>query len=485
VRVTIVGGGIAGLSAAYHLEQGSRAAGIELECTLVEKDTRLGGKVVTNRRDGFVVEGGPDSFLTQKPWAVDLCRKIGLEGQLVGTNEASRRVFILWNGKLRKLPDGVLLVVPTRFAPFALSTLISPLGKLRMGMDLFIPRRGGSSDESVADFVRRRLGSEALDKIAEPLMGGIHTSDPERQSLLATFPRFADIERKHGSLIKGMLAGRGHRPAGASKPLPTFMSLRGGLEQLTETVAARLGPTRVLTGRTVQGISRDADGRFALRLDDGATLEADAVVLANPAKMAAELVEGMDGALAGRLRTIRYVSTATVSFGFRQAELGHDLQGFGFVIPSKERRAITGCTWSSTKFDGRAPERGALIRCFLGSAVDDSSARFPEDEMVRVARAELKSIMRVTADPVETWVYPWKDGHPQYDVGHLDLMASIDAMIAARPGLHLIGSSYRGIGLPDCIRGGQAAAEAIVRKAAGDGGRAVAAADSNLHSGRR
>ncbi len=460
MRVAVVGGGVAGLSAAYNLQEGARSAGIPLECTLIERDTRLGGKVVTGHVDGFTVEGGPDSFLTQKPWGIELCKRLGLQGRLIGTNDASKQVWILWKGKLRKLPDGVLLIVPTRLQPFVFSSLLTPWGKLRMGMDLIIPARRDDADESVADFVRRRLGSEALDKIAEPLMGGIHVSDPERQSLLAAFPRFATIEKKYGSLVRGMLAARRAHPSNG-KPLPPFMTLRGGLDELISTLAGRLGDTRVLLGRNVEQLEKDGSG-YHLILDDGSRMEIDAVVIATPARDAAKLVTGFAPSLAAKLRTIRYVSTATVSLGYRRSTISHPLKGFGFVIPRKEHRLITGCTWSSTKFDDRAPADSVLLRCFLGGATDESPALAPEEEMVRYAREEVRSLMGITAEPVLTRVYRWRDGHPQYDVGHLDLLAEIDALCAAQPGLQLAGSSYRGIGLPDCIHSGALAAEAVL-----------------------
>ena len=461
MKVAVVGGGIAGLSAAYHLQERARAAGVPLECTLIESESRLGGKIVTDRSAGFAVEGGPDSFLTQKPGAVELCRKLGIYDRLVGTNEASRRVFILWKGKLHKLPDGVLLIVPTRLAPFALSTLISPLGKLRMGLDLVLPARRDPSDESVAAFVRRRLGEEALEKIAEPLMGGIHVSDPDRQSLRASFPRFADIEKKYGSLTRGILAGARSHPKNG-KSLPTFMTLRGGLGEMVETVERQLGDTRVLSGRTVTELRKD--GGYRLTLDDGARISADAVVLATSARDAAGLVESFDGTLAEKLRSIRYVSTATVSMGFRRDSIAHDLKGFGFVIPRKERRLITGCTWTSTKFDDRAPDGHVLIRCFLGGATDEAPALVSEEEMVGYARQELRSLMGITAEPVLTKVFRWRDGHPQYDVGHLDLVSKLEEMVSTHAGLQLAGSSYRGVGLPDCIRSGATAAESILSR---------------------
>jgi protoporphyrinogen/coproporphyrinogen III oxidase len=462
-RVVVGGGGIAGLSTAYHLQEGARSAGLPIECTLIEGSTRLGGKICTREEQGFVVEGGPDCFLTQKPWALELVRKLGLSDRLIGTNDASRKVHILWKSRLHRLPEGVLLIVPTRLRPFALSPLLSHLGKMRMGLDLLIPPRLDPRDESVASFVRRRLGQEALDKIAEPLMGGIHVSDPERQSLLATFPRFADIEKQHGSLIRGILAARRSRPTGHT-PMPMFMTLRGGLGELVSALAGRLGDTRVLLGRRVTSLSGGQGDGYRMRLDDGTDLQADAVVLATPARDAAGLVVDIDTRLTARLRSIRYVSTATISFGYRRETFPHPLDGFGFVIPSKERRRITACTWTSTKFDHRAPADGVLLRCFLGGANDEAPALLPESEMVRLAKDELREIMGISVEPMLTQVHRWRDGHPQYDVGHLDRLAEIDRLRSDHPGLYLVGSSYRGVGLPDCIHDGALAAEQILRQ---------------------
>lgn len=457
----VVGGGIAGLATAYYL--GKRP---DVQVTLLEAGRRLGGKVVTDRPDGYVIDGGPDSFLTQKPWAVELCRELDLGHRLIGTNEARRRVYVLWKRRLHVLPDGVLLIIPTRFTPFALSTLISPLGKLRMGLDLFIPPRREASDESVAAFVRRRLGSEALDKIAEPLMGGIHVSDPERQSLQASFPRFIDLERKHGSLIRGMVAARRRRPApSAAKPLPTFMTLRGGVGELAETLAGRLGPARVITGRRAVGLERDGASPYRLRLDDGAELAADAVVLAAPAYESARLLAGLEPEVSAGLDRIRYVSTATVSFGYDAATLGHALNGFGFVVPSKEDRAITGCTWTSTKYEDRAPAGRALVRCFLGGAVHEARALVGDEEMAAAARGELRALMGITAEPLVTRIYRWPNANPQYDLGHLDRVTEMEARLAATaPGVHLTGSAYRGVGIPDCVHNAALTAERVAAR---------------------
>lgn len=446
------------MATAYSLQEDSC-----VHTTLVEEQQRLGGKIVTDRPDGFVIDGGPDSFLTQKPWAVELCRKIGLGPRLIGTNERQHRVYVVWKGRLHPLPDGVLLIVPTRFLPFVTSTLISPLGKLRMGLDLAIPRRREQTDESVAAFVRRRLGSEALDKIAEPLMGGIHVSDPQRQSLQASFPRFIDLEHRHGSLIRGMLSSRRRSPSSPTgKPLPTFMTLRGGMGELVETLSERLGRTRLITGRRAVALSSDGGGCYQVRLDSGDLLQADAVVLATPAYVAAELVCGLDPDLANALRAIRYVSTATISFGYDQIALQHPLDGFGFVVPSRENRRISGCTWTSTKYEGRAPEGHRLLRCFVGGAAHEEHALVDNDAMIQAARDELQILMGVQSSPMLTRVFRWERAHPQYDVGHLDRVSAMEARLAARcPGLYLTGSAYRGVGIPDCIHSAAVTAQAI------------------------
>jgi len=464
VRVAIVGGGIAGLATAYHLQEGARRAGLPLSYSLVESGPVLGGKIVTHEADGFVIEGGPDSFITQKPAALRLCRELGLEEQLLGTNDARRKVFVLDGGRLRPLPDGVMLVVPTRFTPFALSSLISLPGKVRMGLDLFIPPRQENGDESLADFIRRRLGQEALDKIAEPLMAGIHVADAERLSLQATFPRFIQLEQKYGSLIKGMLAQKARRAEGdrngTGRGESLFMTLRGGLRELVEALVARLDGELCL-GTGVVELARTGQG-YRLRLADGRTLGADAVVLATPAYAAADLVEPLHPALAAELRAIRYVSTATVSLGFRRAEFEHPLDGFGFVVSARSTSRLMACTWTSTKFDARAPGEHVLLRAFVGGPRRQDLVDLPDEELLQLVGEELRQVMGVTARPVVSRIYRWPGGNPQYDVGHLARVEQLEAMAADLPGLYLTGSAYRGVGLPDCIQQGQATAEAML-----------------------
>jgi oxygen-dependent protoporphyrinogen oxidase len=469
-QVAIIGGGIAGLATAFYLQRQAEAAGQSVRYTLIERAPTAGGKIVTEQVHGFgdtpfVVEAGPDSFLTQKPWALQMARELGLGDRLLGTNDHKRKTFVLNKGKPTPLPDGVLMIVPTRFMPFALSPLISPLGKLRMGLDFLIPAKRDGADETLADFIRRRLGDEALDKIAEPLMSGIYNAEAEKQSLLATFPRFRDIEEKHGSLIRGMLASRKHAPppptngTAAAKPPAMFTSLRAGAQELVDSVVPQLtGDLRFNTG--VQQITRDTDSAaYCLTLEDGTSLTAEQVVLATPAFAGAALLQSLAPAAADLLASIRYVSTGTISFGFRADEINHPLNGFGIVIPRSEKRPINAITWSSTKFDHRAPTGHVLLRVFFGGSRNPEMVDRSDEELLDIARRELHALMGVDAAPVFHRIYRWRNATPQYDVGHL---ARVDAIEAALPpGIYVTGSPYRGIGIPDCVHQGQQVAAQV------------------------
>jgi oxygen-dependent protoporphyrinogen oxidase len=470
-QVVVVGGGIAGLAAAYYLQTRGRDA---VQCTLVERAPTLGGKIVSAHEKGFVVEGGPDSFLTQKPHALDLCRELGLGDALVGTNDAARKVYVWSGGRLHPMPDGVMLIIPTKIAPFLKSPLLSWPGKLRMGLDAIIPPRRDNADESLAHFVRRRLGREALDKIAEPMIAGIYVADAEFLSLQSTFPRFLDMEKKYGSLLRGMLAQQRAATAARAKPraspsgngraqppVSMFMTLREGVQQLTDALSARLEPRQVLTNRRVLGVIRTGS-KYAVELDNGGALEADVVVLASPAYATADLVRALDGELAAQLERIRYVSTATVSLGYARAQVAHPLKGFGFVVPRSEQRQILACTWSSTKFDYRAPGEHVLLRAFIGGAHNEQLAEMPEPALVEMARAELRAMLGITAEPVLTRVYRWHRANPQYEVGHQARIAALDRRAAQHAGLYLVGSAYHGVGIPDCIADGARVAQTIL-----------------------
>jgi len=466
LKAVIIGGGISGLSAAWYLEKQVEAHDVSLDYTVLEKGDRWGGKVLTEHVDGtddspFIIEAGPDSFLTQKPWALGLARELGLGDRLLGTNDAKRNVFVLNNGKPVKLPDGVLLIVPTKFLPFALSPLISPLGKLRMGLDLFIPAKKDDADETLADFIRRRLGNEALDKIAEPLMAGIYNAEAEKQSIMATFPRFRAIEKEYGSLTRGMIASRRKRAAAPSSDggnVSAFVSFYGGTQELIDALVPRLrGDLRLNTG--VSAIHQVDEHRYQVRLEDGSQVEADAVIITTSAYITADLVQEIAPQAADTLRQIRYVSTGTISLAFNEAAIPKLLDGFGLVIPSSENRPINAITISSIKFDHRAPDDHVLLRVFFGGSRSPESMHLNDDQLLRMIRDELRTILGITAKPIFHRIYRWWNANPQYDIGHLERVDAIEAAMPA--GLYVTGSPYRGVGMPDCVHQSQQTVETI------------------------
>ncbi|MEK9172827.1 MAG: protoporphyrinogen oxidase [Nitrospirota bacterium] len=460
--MVVVGGGIAGLSAAYALSQSD---GPPVACTLVEADSRLGGKILTEQADGFVIEGGPDSFLSQKPWGIELCRKLGLEDRLIGTSQKHRKTFVYSKGRLHELPEGLAMGLPTRLGPFLRSGLLSWPGKLRLGAEIFVPRRREESDESLGGFFRRRLGREALERIIEPLMTGIYAGDADQLSIRATFPRFPDMEREHGSLVRSMLGARRRRPAlgmGERARWTPFVTLQGGLSELVQALTGRLSAVKVRLGRRVTAVRSCGTAQGYEVLVDGASpLKADAVVLATPAFGAAGLLEPLDATVAGMLGAIPYASTATVTLGFRREGFSHDLDGYGFVIPRIEGRALLASTWSSSKWDHRAPDGSVLIRAYLGGAGREAALERSDQELVELARADLRHVMGVTEEPVMARVFRWPRAMPQYLVGHLDRLAAIEERLARLPGVFVAGAAYRGVGIPDCIRDGLGSAERV------------------------
>ncbi|MBI5453434.1 MAG: protoporphyrinogen oxidase, partial [Deltaproteobacteria bacterium] len=442
------------------------------EILLIERKDRLGGNIRTERANGFLIEGGPDCFLSEKPWAMELCKRVGLGDELLPTNEQNRKTFVLSRGKLHVLPEGVILMVPTKILPLATSSLISIPGKIRMALELFVPKRKGQGDESLGDFVRRRLGTEALEKIAEPLVAGVHAGDPETMSVRASFPKFVQLEEDYGSLIKGMLkkmellksTHKGAAPAGPPKKKVTmFMTLKNGLGALIETLQEKVSSskdTSISTGVNVSGVERKGDA-YEITIEGGERISADAVVIAAPAYAAASLAK-FDKDLSDKLLTIPYVSTATVSIAFRKKDVKHPLNGFGFVVPKVEKRKIMAATWTSVKFSHRAPEDSVLIRCFVGGSKDTSLLGASDEEMVKTVRQELKDIMGIDAEPVLSRVFRWMNSMPQYTIGHEDRVAWIDERVAGYPGFYLVGSAYHGIGISDSVRYGEIVAKKVL-----------------------
>jgi protoporphyrinogen/coproporphyrinogen III oxidase len=444
-EVVVVGGGISGLAAAFSLHSAGR------DVLLLEASPRYGGVIRTDAVDGFVIEGGPDSILALKPEGLALCRTLGLGDRLVPTNPAARTIFVLHGGRLHPMPEGMMLAIPTRILPFLRSGLFSWPGKLRMGLDLVLPRGASGADESIASLLRRRFGEEAVERLGEPLMAGIHAGDPERLSMRATFPRFPELEARHRSLIRGMWsAARAAGPPAGS----VFYSLAGGLGELVSALVARLPEERRRTSAAVTALTRRA-GDLVLTMVDGTEISADAVVLAIPAHAAAPLLAPHSAEAAGLLAAVPFASSATVALGYRRADVAHPLDGYGLLVPRGEGLRCTACTFVSTKLPGRAPEGHVLLRAFLGGARDPEVLSLDDAALVALARREMGSVLGLSGAPVIERVYRWPRGTPQMEVGHLERMARLDDVLRAVPGVFVTGAGLRGTGLPDSIADGQ------------------------------
>ena len=455
-RIVVVGGGISGLATANRL--------IELGHTnvmLLEASSRLGGTIETLHRDGFLLERGPDSFISEKPQAIELAKRLGLESQLIQTNEKYRRSFIVRDGRLRAVPEGFQLMAPSRMWPFITSDVFSVAGKMRMAAELFVPRKNanGTQDESLANFVRRRLGREALERMAQPMIGGIYTADPETLSLRATLPRFLDMEREHRSLILAMLrSGQAKKSGTSGARYSLFLSFQRGMETLVRGLARINADIRLNT--RVEGLR--LDNRAWTITTGSEQIGADAVCLAVPAYVAASLLEDISPELATKLRQIKYASTATINFAYKRSDIKHPLDGFGFVVPVIENRSLIACTFSSVKFSGRAPQDHVLLRAFAGGALQPQIFALDAADLLTRIEADLRELLGITGRPLFTEVAKWERSMPQYEVGHLDRVAEIESEVDRVPGLRLAGNSYRGAGIPDCIRSGQAAAESLL-----------------------
>jgi oxygen-dependent protoporphyrinogen oxidase len=477
-HVVVCGGGIAGIAAALHLLRRDP----DVRVTLLEGSERLGGCIVTERRDGFVLEGGPDVFVGSKPAGVALAESLGLGDRIIGTSPKVRGSYLLTRGRLLRLPEGLTGLVPTRMLPFALTPLLSPLGKLRVALDFLVPPRKDDADESVESFVSRRLGREMYERIVEPLLSGIWAGDGAKLSVLATFPHMRAAERQHGGMARAMLVAKREararaaaaKTAPAAKPARTgFLSFPTGLAELVEAAerALRAEPrVELRLHAPVRSLARAGDG-WRLTTAEGLTIDADAVILAMPGRHAAALVDTVDATAAEALRGIPYISSATVNLAYRVADVPRPLDASGWTTPRRERRRILACTWSSSKFEGRAPEGMALFRAFVGSAADQSLVVQDDAALVDAARAELREVLGVTAAPVLVKVTRWMESMPQYDLGHLERVRAVDARLAALPGLELAGSAVRGVGIPDSIAGGERAAVRILSGVAVGNGR--------------
>ena len=459
-RVVIVGGGISGLSAAFALLEQARSKDVPFQCTVVEGQDYLGGKIVTNHRDGVITEGGPDSFLTTKPAALSLCEKLGLSSQLINTNQENAQTFTYSKGRLRQFPQGLISMVPTKVGPLFHSGVLSWAGIVRMGADWIIPRRASTNaEETLAEFFSRRLGSEAFDRLIEPLVSGIYAGDANELSVDATFPHLVELERKHGSLIKGALAMQrarsSHKPDAKARTL--FTTLRGGLGDLITSLTERLSAAGVslrrgTNVRAVHVLGSQADPSYRLELEGGDVLQAEAVILATPAYVSASLLRPFDDEVSTCLDQIPYASTMTISMVFPEPEVKRLIRGYGFVVPRVENRSLIAATWSSMKWVERAPAGQCLVRCYLGGRGREHLLDLDDSELAGRACRELEAIAGIQSRPLHVEVYRWPRAMPQYIRGHRERVRRIRERVARQPGLYVTGAAYDGIGIPDCIR---------------------------------
>jgi oxygen-dependent protoporphyrinogen oxidase len=462
-RVIVIGGGISGLAAA------SRLAAIDptLELTLLEAGDRLGGILETQRRDGYLIERSADNFISQPPWAMDFCRQIGFADQLIPTSDEHRGALVVNRGRLVRVPEGFMLLAPARLWPLVTTPLLSPLGKLRLLCERWVRRRTEDDDESLAAFARRRLGREAFERIVQPLSAGIYTADPEKLSLRATLPRFIEMERRHGSLIRGArieqaAADAEGQPRGSGARYSLFVTPREGMSSLVAAVAQTLPPGTVRLACPVESIAADPAGGWRVGIAGNTQpLACEGLIVATPAAPAARLVQSFDPVLGGELAGIESASTAVVVLAYRRAQIGRSLDGFGFVVPAVEKRRILSGSFSSVKFPGRAPQDTVLIRVFLGGACQSELVDLDDKRLVQIAGEELAELIGAQGAPLWSEVVRWRQAMPQYHLGHSDRVARIEQALERWPALALAGNAYHGVGIPHCIRSGELAADRV------------------------
>ncbi len=473
LKVAIIGGGVSGLTSAYCLINSSKSDSAEtrpVEVTLFEASPVFGGMIQTEQRDGYLIEKGPDSFITSKPQAVNLCEDLGLAARLISTNEEYRRAHVVFRGKPVPVPADFTLVAPGRIGPVLKSPLISPSGKLRMGWEYFLPAKKDNHDESLASFVRRRFGAEALDRIVQPLVGGIYTSNPEKLSLQATMPRFLEMEQAHGSLLKAARFQRKQQVAQQSSESGAryglFLSLRDGLGHLIDALVSAIRPHAVLHLNTaVERIEQiGAPTGFRVHASGRDPQNFDRILFTIPAYHVAALLRDVNGDLASELEEIPYASSAVVVSGYRLDQTEHPLDAFGVVVPAIENRKILAVSFSSRKFPNRAPKGRALLRTFVGGAMQPELFDLDDDTMRKVVRDELADLLGVHGEPELEEICRYPKSMPQYHVGHLDRVRKIEDLVAAIPGIEIAGNAFRGVGIPDAVLSGNQAAERILTK---------------------
>ncbi|MGB3728853.1 MAG: protoporphyrinogen oxidase [Thermodesulfobacteriota bacterium] len=460
-RIVVIGGGITGLSTAHRLTELQSEKNLDIEVILIEKSDKLGGAVTTVKKDGFLIELGPDMFFTKRPWALNLSKRLGLENELIETNESKRGTYVLWKNKLVPVPEGFLMLAPSKIIPFLKTPLFSWSGKLRMLADLVISKKA-ANDESLASFVRRRFGNEALERIAQPMIGGIYTADPEKLSLKATMPQFIEMEQKYGSVIKGMLYNKKESDKDSGARYSQFLSFTNGMQTLVNALEKSLPEQSIFLEESVNHIGRN-NGNWEIQTEKR-KLTVSGVIVTTPSYHAASLMESIDPALATELSSIEYASSAVVICAYKIEHISQNINGFGFVVPNVEKSDLIACSFSSIKFDGRAPEGYILIRAFVGGALNPGILELKDDQIIDRAKSELKKILGIKDDPEFILIQRYRQAMPQYYLDHIEKVESIFGKLTKYKGLELAGNAYSGVGIPECVRSGELAAESIIKK---------------------
>lgn len=477
-HIVIIGGGISGLATAYFLKENGFDLSVD-KLTILEAKDRLGGNIRTIQDGDYLIEAGPDSFLSEKPWAMMLCKRLGLEDSLLPTDSRFQKTYIFSDNKLHSMPEGLILMVPTKVVPFMMSSLISIPGKIRAGLEIFIPKKKTKEDESFASFVRRRLGKEMLDKVAEPFIAGVHGGNPEAMSIKSSFPKFVQMEEENGSLIMGMIKRMANfrkmieekrkqaekASKGGKKTAPTtmFMSLKQGISKLVETLIEKIEGTDIRLNTKVETLNKsEKNEKYEIKLVGGEKIEADHVIVATPAYIASALVKDIDNDLSEKLLKIPYTSTSTVSLAFNKSQIKCPLDAFGFVVPKKEGTSIIGSTWTSLKWKGRAPDDKLLLRSFIGGSGREKFVEETEEEIKERAMCDLRRVMGIEGEPLKSWVFKYKNAMPQYTIGHGDRVNGIFARLLSLQGLYLTGSAYFGVGMADTCREAETTAKKVM-----------------------
>ncbi len=456
MKIVIVGSGISGLAAAFSILKSDSSA----DLTILEADQRVGGIISTRMESGCVIEEGPDSFLTTKPWALDLCRSLNLEDQILQTNESNRRALIAIDGQLQPLPEGFMLLAPTRLYPFLESKILSVGGKIMGILEAFKPPLDCDTDETLKSFAVRRFGQEMFEKIVQPMVGGIYTGDPEKLSAPATVPQFVEMERTHGSIGRAILNKALSKSSDSGARYSAFVTLKSGLQVLTNALADSIGQDKIKLACRVQDMVRIGQ-RWKLQMSDGSDFDADVVVLATPASASSSILKSIDQELSLDLASVEHSSSAVLNMLFNAEDIGHPIDGFGFVVPELEHRSIIACSFSSTKFKGRAPQHKVLMRVFLGGILHPDVFAYSDGGLVQSALKDLRHYLKITSYPQEIWIKRWSNAMPQYNVGHLQLVKRIKERFARHDHLIWCGSALTGVGIPDCVRAGVEAAERV------------------------